>query len=886
MILLKELQIKNFRSHSDSKIEFDTGINLIAGRNGAGKSSILEAILVSFYGLKPAGLRKNDLVRVNSSGYSLNLTFYLNGEKLTISRKSNGESILTGKEIVEGDSNITEWVEKHICPAHVFTGAIYVRQGEIDSIIRDDESRERIIKQITRIEDYENAWKNLGTVIRMLEREKERLKEFLRQEEEIKRRKEEKEEEVAKVKNEIERIEDSKDKLSEELEGLKIRLKELEDYKTRLELLKKQENSHLQEIRGLEERLKGLEKQLEEANGRIADLEKMTREAEELKPKAERFLTLEKLLTEINRAIKELEKEEKELVEKLAGINAQIKKAEEDSIRLEEVRRRIEELEKDLVKFESSYKLLETLRAKIERLQSLKAKLDEKALTPEKVEKLYSLLSKAREEEKEIAEKLKKLAAKKSSLKTRGKQLKKAVEELKSAEGSCPVCGRELDDEHRKKIMVEYKEEMRKIVEELTNAEEFEKTLKEKLEKIEKTLAKQEAVLKYRQMVDEAKGLEEELSAHDIEKLTAESEEYKRIKEKIDSLRGQQKVLLSSADKLDELKNQQREIEELLKEMESKKQDIYRRVKEEGFEGLEDLEKEIQRLREYHNRWLELKDSKKRLEDEVRRREKLEREIAEAKIGLDKANEELKAIRAQIDDLLEVFSEDEHRRLNEEYLKKSKELSGLKSRLEILKESLQTAEKDLNFLKEQLAKMDEYRRKVDVFEKTAIPELTKIREKFRKYRNLIAESSMRGVERYASEIFEELTEGKYSGIRLKKVTERGKEKLRVFVVYQGEEREIGFLSGGEIIALGLAFRLALSMFMIRGRIPLLILDEPTPFLDEERRRKLVDVTTNYLRKIPQVIIVSHDEELKDAADRVIFVDSQGGVSRVRYVEAQ
>ncbi len=120
MILLRELQIKNFRSHSDSKIEFDTGINLIAGRNGAGKSSILEAILVSFYGLKPATLRKNDLVRVNSSGYSLNLIFSLNGEEFTISRKSNGESIITGKEVVEGDSNITEWVEKHIC-RHTFS---------------------------------------------------------------------------------------------------------------------------------------------------------------------------------------------------------------------------------------------------------------------------------------------------------------------------------------------------------------------------------------------------------------------------------------------------------------------------------------------------------------------------------------------------------------------------------------------------------------------------------------------------------------------------------------------------------------------------------------------------------------------------------------------
>lgn len=886
MILLRELQIKNFRSHSDSRIEFDTGINLIAGRNGAGKSSILEAILVSFYGLKPAGLRKNDLVRINSSGYSLTLTFYLNGEKITISRKSNGEAVLTGKEVIEGDSNITEWIEKHICPAHVFTGAIYVRQGEIDSIIRDDESRERIIKQITRIEDYENAWRNLGTVIKMLEKEKDRLKEFLRQEEEIRKRKEAKENEIDKTKREIKELENLEERLSEELERLKKRLNELEDYKSKLELLKKQENQHLQERRGLEERLKGLEKQLEEVNFRILELEKMAKEAEKLKPEAERFLALEKLLSEINREIKDLERKEKGLVEKLAEIRTQIRKSEEDGSKLEEVKRKIEELENELLKFESSHKLLEGLRGKIERLQSLKAKLDEKNLTADKIEKMYSLVSKAREEEKEITEKLKKLIAKKSSLLTRGKQLKKAVEDLKSAEGSCPVCGRELDDDHRRRILLEYREEMRKIAEELARAEDFEKTLKGKLEEIERTLAMQEAVLKYRQMVEEIKGLEKELSAHDIEKLSAESEEYKRIKEKLDGLKGQEKVLSVSANKLDELRIQHRKIEELLKELENKKLDFYRKLREEGFGNLEELEREVRSLRDYHNRWLQLKDSDKRLEDEIRRRGALEKEISETKIRFDEVDEKLKTLKAQIEDILGVYSEDEHRKLNEEYLRISKELSGLKSRVEALRENLQTAERDLNFLKEQLARMDEYRRRVEVFEKVAIPELTEIRDKFRKYKNLIAESSMREVERYASEIFEELTEGKYSGIRLKKVTERGKERLRVFVLYQGEEREIGFLSGGELIALGLAFRLALSMFMIRGRVPLLILDEPTPFLDEERRRKLVDVTTNYLRKIPQVIIVSHDDELKDAADRVIFVDSQGGVSRVRYVEAQ
>ncbi len=427
---------------------------------------------------------------------------------------------------------------------------------------------------------------------------------------------------------------------------------------------------------------------------------------------------------------------------------------------------------------------------------------------------------------------------------------------------------------------------MKKIAEELAKAEEIEKKLKERLEKVEKALEKQETVLKYRQMVDEMKALENELSSHDIEKLSAESEEYLKVKEKIEGLRGQQKVLLSSANRLDELKRMQKEIEETLKELDGKKEEISRKIRKEGFESLEELEREVQELRPLYNRWLELKDAESRLEYELKRREKIEEEISKARAGLEEAMREAEKIRNQIDDMLKVYSEEEHRKVSDEYLRKSKELSGLKSRLDALRETLETAEKDLKFLEEQLARMDEYRKKVDVFEKIAIPELTKIREKFRKYRNMVAENSMREVERYASEIFEELTEGKYSGVRLKKTTERGKEKLKVFVVYQGEEREIGFLSGGEIIALGLAFRLALSMFMIRGKIPLLILDEPTPFLDEERRRKLVDITTNYLRRIPQVIIVSHDEELKDAADRVIFVESQGGVSRVRYVEAQ
>ncbi|MCQ4153758.1 MAG: AAA family ATPase, partial [Archaeoglobi archaeon] len=46
-MIIKEISLKNFKSHRNTKIQFEKGINLIAGGNGAGKSSILEAILVA-----------------------------------------------------------------------------------------------------------------------------------------------------------------------------------------------------------------------------------------------------------------------------------------------------------------------------------------------------------------------------------------------------------------------------------------------------------------------------------------------------------------------------------------------------------------------------------------------------------------------------------------------------------------------------------------------------------------------------------------------------------------------------------------------------------------------------------------------------------------------
>ena len=86
------------------------------------------------------------------------------------------------------------------------------------------------------------------------------------------------------------------------------------------------------------------------------------------------------------------------------------------------------------------------------------------------------------------------------------------------------------------------------------------------------------------------------------------------------------------------------------------------------------------------------------------------------------------------------------------------------------------------------------------------------------------------------------------------------------------------LSGGERAVFNLALRCAIYQLLAEGatgttELPPLILDEPTVFLDRGHVRQL-SALIDAMREIgvPQVLIVTHDEELIGAADRVIRVE--------------
>ena len=99
------------------------------------------------------------------------------------------------------------------------------------------------------------------------------------------------------------------------------------------------------------------------------------------------------------------------------------------------------------------------------------------------------------------------------------------------------------------------------------------------------------------------------------------------------------------------------------------------------------------------------------------------------------------------------------------------------------------------------------------------------------------------------------------------------------------------LSGGERAVFNLALRCAIYQLLAEGatgstELPPLILDEPTVFLDRGHVRQL-SALIDAMREIgvPQVLIVTHDEELIGAADQVIHVEKDPHSNRSVIVDA-
>jgi exonuclease SbcC len=148
--MITSIELGDFLAHSNTKLEFENGVTVFVGDNGAGKSSIIDAITFALFGQHTRKSNKGLIKRGSNQGFA-KIGFSINGKQYEAVRKIDSKGILSAKfsEIIKDDrieiaagerkqfgESMTHEVEKTIgLDFEKLKIASIVQQGELNAII-------------------------------------------------------------------------------------------------------------------------------------------------------------------------------------------------------------------------------------------------------------------------------------------------------------------------------------------------------------------------------------------------------------------------------------------------------------------------------------------------------------------------------------------------------------------------------------------------------------------------------------------------------------------------------------------------------------------------------------------------------------------------------
>jgi DNA repair protein SbcC/Rad50 len=178
--LITSIELGDFLSHSNTKLEFENGVTVFVGDNGAGKSSIIDAITFALFGQHARKSNKGLIKRGANQGFA-KINFSINDKQFEAVRKidSKGSLAATFAEVVNGErieiavgerkqfgESMTHEVEKIIgLDFEKLKIASIVQQGELNTIInaKPKEFKE-LLNAIIGIDKLDVASESMKTV--------------------------------------------------------------------------------------------------------------------------------------------------------------------------------------------------------------------------------------------------------------------------------------------------------------------------------------------------------------------------------------------------------------------------------------------------------------------------------------------------------------------------------------------------------------------------------------------------------------------------------------------------------------------------------------------------------------------------------------------------
>ena len=168
--MITSLTLTDWKSHSSSSFSFGKGTNVLLGRMGAGKSSVLDALCFALYGTFPKMSRRDQstesVVNIASGAEeaSVKIEFEKSGKKYEIARKvgkktAEAEARVDGKLVQKGAKQVTDYVTDALgVDYELFTRAIYSEQNRMDHLLSlTPRARKQEIDWLLGLGDFDTA---------------------------------------------------------------------------------------------------------------------------------------------------------------------------------------------------------------------------------------------------------------------------------------------------------------------------------------------------------------------------------------------------------------------------------------------------------------------------------------------------------------------------------------------------------------------------------------------------------------------------------------------------------------------------------------------------------------------------------------------------------
>ncbi|MGJ7027960.1 DNA double-strand break repair Rad50 ATPase {ECO:0000255/HAMAP-Rule:MF_00449} [Methanothermobacter wolfeii] len=820
-------------------MDFREGVTLFEGDIGSGKSTILLAIEFALFGL---GDQKGaSLLRTDANSGSVKLRFRVDDKVYTAYRElkrtsntiqqqniyletSRGRRKLSANEMKEAVLEILRYNEPSNprAKSHIYRYAVFTPQEEMKTIIEmNPKHRLERLRKAFGIEEYSVAVENARLIQRRIERLSERLRD---------------------------------------------RSSGLEDDREKLKRLREEKDSLLKEKAGIESRREALESELEGLEG---EFEALNDKKKRIEDAMARLAFLETEIKAINRTVDSLRKRnknlEKEYNRTLEEIENCGKKRDKLSEELKRFKDEIDALQNDMETLTDDYERFK--RAGLE-LRHLEATLNEKTgdcrrLNSEirelelkigelnsEIRELESLMERPSVTEEEVNEKIRELNAELRERENERARLEGKLEDYANIRSSsiCPTCDRKVDPAE--------------VEEKIASAGERIKEINGEIEELEAEKGDQEELLddirRFRVIEDRLRDRMRTLKEEE-EKLRKKKDDLKELKVRIKDIENQINENRKTVEELGDTASRMNELKEKLDAAREREKEISGRIS--GIDGkISEMQGRIRELnpetsREYRKNLEEIELKKREIEEKKR---------------------EIKGLQEIISSHDEVESAIE--RLESEIKEKKKSHNSVISRLGEIKGSIREKENRIDDLRSVVETKGGYLKRADELDDYVkwlaeyfIPALDDIERHVLAWINQEFDSHFR-------KWFGMLVDDPDKSVRID-------EDFTPMVEQDGYEQDLRYLSGGERTSVALAYRLALNK-VVQGlsttlKSDILILDEPTDGFSKEQLYKLKDIFDEL--DSPQIIIVSHEEELENLADHIYLVNKESGVSRIEEV---